>query len=355
MRATRIVLLIANGVRLPFFAYWGASRVYHVATYPTTHDLIFASVLLANIIPTVVASFTLAGNIAYIWRSRPHAAFRIVLLIANGVWLLLYAVGGPLQVYVLATHEYAVAEAIATHILCFSILAGNITYIWPSRPHAHNEKGANASHTRQPLMGMRKPWGRVDGAPVRIGGRMLRAPVPHLVCLLLSLFAGLLVAAQLGSLDKTRAQAYYNRGVAYRAEGDTDHAIADYNEAIRLDPDLAEAYSSRGIAYRAKGDTNRAIADYNEAIRLNPSFAEAYNNRAWAYFNAGKAAQGLPDAERSLQLLPNNAHLLDTRGHIFEALGRREEAIADFRRALSINPKLEASREALKRLGASPD
>ena len=162
MRATRIVLLIANGVWLPFFAYWGASHVYYVATYPTTHDLIFASVLLANIIPTVVASFTLVGNIAYIWRSRPHAAFRIVLLIANGVWLLLYAVGGPLQVYVLATHEYAVAEAIATHILCFSILAGNITYIWPSRPHAHNEKGANASHTRQPLMGMRKPWGRVD-------------------------------------------------------------------------------------------------------------------------------------------------------------------------------------------------
>jgi len=291
MRATRIVLLIANGVWLPFFAYWGASRVYHVATYPTTHDLIFASVLLANIIPTVVASFTLAGN---------------------------------------------------------------ITYIWPSRPHAHNEKGANASHTRQPLMGMRKPWGRVDGAPVRIEGRMLRAPVPHLVCLLLSLFAGFLVAAQLGSLGKTRAQAYYDRGVAYRAKGDTDHAIADYNEAIRLDPDLAEAYSSRGIAYRAKGDTDRAIADYNEAIRLNPSFAEAYNNRAWAYFNAGKAAQGLPDAERSLQLLPNNAHLLDTRGHIFEALGRREEAIADFRRALSINPKLEASREALRRLGASP-
>jgi len=142
----RIVLLIANGVWLPYFAYWGASHVYYVATYPTTHDQTFASVLLAVTIPTVVGSFTLAGNIAYIWRSRPHAAFRIVLLIANGVWLPLYAVGGASQVHVFATHDYPVAEAIATHVVCFFILAGNFTYIWRSRPHAHNEDGASALH-----------------------------------------------------------------------------------------------------------------------------------------------------------------------------------------------------------------
>ena len=154
MRAIRIVLLIANGVWLPDFAYQGASHVYYFATYPTTHDLIFASVLLANAIPAVMGSFTLAGNIAYIWRSRPHVACRIVLLIANGVWLTIYAVGAPLSVYVLAKHDdYPVAEAIATHVVCFFILAGSLAYIWRSRPHAHNEKGANASHARQPLMG----------------------------------------------------------------------------------------------------------------------------------------------------------------------------------------------------------
>src|SRR5262245_17673512 len=122
MRAMRIVLLKANGVWLPDFAYHGASRVYYLATYPTTHDLIFVSVLLANAIPTVVGSLTLAGNIAYIWRSRPHAACRIVLLIANGVWLPIYAVGAPSSVYVLATrtHDYPVAEAIANTLCAFS-------------------------------------------------------------------------------------------------------------------------------------------------------------------------------------------------------------------------------------------
>jgi len=73
MRAIRIVLLIANGVWLPFFVVGGASRVYLFATYPTTHDQTFAAVLLAVAIPTVVCTFILAGNIVYIWRSRRHA------------------------------------------------------------------------------------------------------------------------------------------------------------------------------------------------------------------------------------------------------------------------------------------
>ena len=117
---------------------------------------------------------------------------------------------------------------------------------------------------------------------------------------------------------------------------------------------LAEAFNNRGVGYRLKGDYDRAIADYNQAIKLNAKFAIAYNNRAWAYFKAGKAAQGLPDAERSLQMQPGSADALNTRGHILEALGRREEAIADFRGALSRDPSRRDSAEGLKRLGATP-
>ena len=33
---------------------------------------------------------------------------------------------------------------------------------------------------------------------------------------------------------------YYNRGVAYGKKGELDRAIADYDQAIRLDPNLEE-------------------------------------------------------------------------------------------------------------------
>ena len=47
-----------------------------------------------------------------------------------------------------------------------------------------------------------------------------------------------------------------------------DRAIADYTRAIEIDPRDAVAYNNRGIAYRAKGDNDRAIADLAAAMRL---------------------------------------------------------------------------------------
>src|SRR3954451_17544471 len=80
-----------------------------------------------------------------------------------------------------------------------------------------------------------------------------------------------------------RAIAYSNRSGAYRLKGEHDRAIADYDEAIRLNPDQAFTYANRGAAYRLKGEYDRAIADLSEAIRLKPDHASAYANRGEAY------------------------------------------------------------------------
>jgi tetratricopeptide (TPR) repeat protein len=50
-------------------------------------------------------------------------------------------------------------------------------------------------------------------------------------------------------------------------------AIADYDQAIALDPQNALAYNNRGIAYRDLGDLEQAIADYDQAIALDPQYA----------------------------------------------------------------------------------
>ena len=91
----------------------------------------------------------------------------------------------------------------------------------------------------------------------------------------------------------------------YEIKGAEDRAIADYNEAIRLDPKSLFAYNNRGNAYRAKGDNDHAITDYNEAIRLDPKYAFAYCGRGLAERAQGHAVEGNADIAKGRQLNPN--------------------------------------------------
>jgi tetratricopeptide (TPR) repeat protein len=50
---------------------------------------------------------------------------------------------------------------------------------------------------------------------------------------------------------------------------------------IRLDPTDPRAFSSRGDVYNSKQEFGRAIADYAEAIRLDPKTDYSYSSLAW--------------------------------------------------------------------------
>jgi tetratricopeptide (TPR) repeat protein len=70
---------------------------------------------------------------------------------------------------------------------------------------------------------------------------------------------------------KALASAYVSRGDAYDDKKDYDHAIADYNQAIQLDPKDAGAYFSRGLAKRLKGDNSGGDADIAAAKTIDPN------------------------------------------------------------------------------------
>src|SRR5580704_11737150 len=77
---------------------------------------------------------------------------------------------------------------------------------------------------------------------------------------------------------------YTSRGSGWRAQGDVDRALADQNEAVRLQPGSAIVYFNRAVTWQSKHQADRAILDYSEAIRLAPNFVLAYKNRGDAFF-----------------------------------------------------------------------
>jgi tetratricopeptide (TPR) repeat protein len=132
--------------------------------------------------------------------------------------------------------------------------------------------------------------------------------------------------------------AYNNRGSAYLFKKDYDRAIADFNQAIKLQPDRINAYLNRAAAYLSKQDYDRALADVNRVIQLQPDFALAYVNRATVYLLKQDYERGLEDLSQAIKLQPNLAFAYLKRGAIYDTKGDDELALKDYNEAIKLQP-----------------
>lgn len=139
-------------------------------------------------------------------------------------------------------------------------------------------------------------------------------------------------------LDPGHEKAFVNRGGAYYNMKDYERAIADYTAALQLDPNDAIAFNDRGNVWRGAGDEDRAIADYDAAIRLRPTYSFPYNGRANAWRAKGDIDRALADYDEAIRLNPAYATAIVNRGAAWRIKGEHDRAIADYDVAIRLNP-----------------
>jgi lipoprotein NlpI len=144
-------------------------------------------------------------------------------------------------------------------------------------------------------------------------------------------------------IDAGLAVAHINRGNVYLMKADTGHALDDFNEAVRLDPKSGWAYSARGDLYESEGDFDHALADLNESIRLEPEYAMAYFFRSNLFKNRGDADRALADLNQSIRFDPNFAIAHFNRGCLSYLTGNNAAALADFSDAIRLDPAYQAA------------
>ncbi len=123
-------------------------------------------------------------------------------------------------------------------------------------------------------------------------------------------------------LKETKQQEYtsedfYFSGLSAVQEQDYKAAVADLNQALKMDPGNADAYHTLGLAwagikdwpkardaflnaariYRKNGNGNRAVTSYTEAIGADDKSVEAYLGRGDLFLNRGDARAALIDFE----------------------------------------------------------
>jgi tetratricopeptide (TPR) repeat protein len=86
-----------------------------------------------------------------------------------------------------------------------------------------------------------------------------------------------------GGSAEDRGLAFMQRGSMYRRLEKYDQALADFDQALRYDPNSASAHTGRGNALRHLGRFDESVAAHSEAIRLEPNNAMAYSNRGNAF------------------------------------------------------------------------
>ena len=133
------------------------------------------------------------------------------------------------------------------------------------------------------------------------------------------------------------AASYNERGTDFGMKGDYDKAIADFDQALRINPNYADAYHNRGLAWAKKGDYGKAIADFDHALRINPNDADSHYHRGLAWEKKGHYDEAIADFNQALRINPKYVPAYNSRGGAWEDKGDYAKAIADYEQAVRLD------------------
>jgi len=168
--------------------------------------------------------------------------------------------------------------------------------------------------------------------------------------------------ARAGTVDRlfaSRAIVYENWALSLQADGQTGAAgekfaaaLADFDQAITLNPDQSDYYLWRGVAHHSLSQPEVALADYEQAIALNPQNAQALAGRGWIYFAqandlsvAGEEADAGRTFELALASFAEAAQIEETAGiwlavgYAHYRLGEYEQTLSDWEKAVALEPE----------------
>ncbi len=102
--------------------------------------------------------------------------------------------------------------------------------------------------------------------------------------------------------DAALYSAYAARGNIYEQNKETQKALNDYSEAIKLNPNAVTIFFRIGLLNRKLKNYEESVKDFTKVIELDSSHADAYNERGWTYVHLGDKKKVLEDFKSAAKL-----------------------------------------------------
>jgi len=122
-----------------------------------------------------------------------------------------------------------------------------------------------------------------------------------------------------------------------KLKDDVPAAIAEWKEAIRLDPKLADAYYSLGVTLWQSGDFPAAAEQLRSAIQLQPDYAEAHYTLGTVLKQMSKLPEAADELRQAIRLQPDFAGAHTTLAGVLRQLGDSAGAAAEAKAGAEIS------------------
>lgn len=132
---------------------------------------------------------------------------------------------------------------------------------------------------------------------------------------------------------------YLGRARLSLEKQDTVNAMADIEKALSINRNALNAYIMRAdIAINSSKDFESALADMNEAIRLQPRIPGLYVNRAYLRYSLDDFFGAMADFDYAIQLDPLNETALFNRALLEIETSANDKALDDLNRLIELDP-----------------
>ncbi|MBK5279095.1 MAG: tetratricopeptide repeat protein [Bacteroidia bacterium] len=143
------------------------------------------------------------------------------------------------------------------------------------------------------------------------------------------------------NLSPTDADPIVNRGLAKEGNNDPPGAIADYQLALKLNPENSLARHNLGVLTATYGGSKDSEILMLESIEQNPRLPYPHAQLAYHKFNNGDYKGALAEYNRAIALDSTDLDYLVNRGIVKEKLNDYEGSLGDFTNAISLKPDFE--------------
>jgi TolB-like protein/Tfp pilus assembly protein PilF len=145
-------------------------------------------------------------------------------------------------------------------------------------------------------------------------------------------------------LDNTLAEAHASSGrILSGYDYDFEHAIAEFERAIQLNPNYATSYHwiSNG-PLTARGEFDRAITEGKRAVELDPLSMIDNADLGQIYFYARRYEEAISQVGKAIEIDPHSYIAHYYLGQIYQLQGHLTEAIAEYQKAVELDDDPEA-------------